>query len=73
MNVLRGNDPLSACNKRKLRAYKCSIPKVADKSVSLETKKKVTGQRGGFLLPLLSAILPTLFGLLFRSRSYYVT
>ena len=67
-NFLRCNIPLSACSIRTLRAYKNSIRKVADKSVSLSAKRKVIVQRGGFLLPLLSAILPNLTGLLFRSR-----
>ena len=35
LNVLRGNIPLSVCSKRKLRVYKNSISKVADKSVYL--------------------------------------
>jgi len=68
LNVLCGNIPLSACSKRKLRIYKNSLCKVADKSVSLSAKRKVISHRGGFLLPLLSAILPTLDGLLFRSN-----
>ena len=65
--VLRGNIPLSDCSKRKLRAYKNSLRKVADKSASLAAKRKVISQRCGFLLPLLSAILLTLAGL-FRSN-----
>ena len=39
LNVLRGNIPLSACCKFKLRAYKNSICKVADNSVSLQQAK----------------------------------
>ena len=66
--VLRGNVPLSACNSCKLRTYKYSIPKVEDKNVFLAAKRKIIGERCGFLLPLLSAILPTLEGLIFRSR-----
>ena len=68
LNVLRGNIPLNACSKRKLRAYKDSIRKIADKSVSLSAKRMFIAQREGFFLPLLSAILPTLDGFLFRSR-----
>ena len=41
LKVLRGNIPLSACSKPKLRLYKNSLRKVADKSVSLNTKRKV--------------------------------
>jgi len=68
LNVLLGNIPLSACTKRKLKKYKNSIRKDADKSISFSAKRFFIGQRGGFLLPLLSAILPTLAGLIFRSR-----
>ena len=68
LNALRGNIPLSVCSKRKMRTYKNSIRKVADKSVSLSAKRNFIGQRGGFFLPLLSAILTTLAGLLFRWR-----
>jgi len=67
LNDLRGNIPLRTCGKRKLRIYKNSLRKVADKSVSLSAKL-VISQRGGFLLPLLFAILPTLAGNLFRSN-----
>ena len=58
LNVLRGNIQLSASSKRKLRPYKNSS----------QVKRKVLSYRGGFLLLLLSAILPTLAGLLFRSN-----
>ena len=68
LKVLHGNIPLSACSKRNLRIYKNIIRKVADKSVSLAAKQKFISQRGGFILPLLSAILPTIAGLLFRSN-----
>ena len=68
LKVLPGNIPLRACRKRKLRTYKNILRKVADKGVSLSAKRKIIIQRGGFLLPLLSAILPTLAGLLFHTR-----
>jgi len=50
---------LTPCQKRKLRK--------ADKRVSLSAKKKSIVQRGGFLLPLLGAVLPTNASLLFKS------
>ena len=68
LNVLQGNIPLRACSKRKIHIYKNVLGKVAEKSVSLATKRKFISQRGGFLLPLLSAILPTIAGILFRSN-----
>jgi len=67
-NVSCGNIPMSACIKRKLRTYKNSLRKVADKSLSLSAKRKVISQRGRFLLPLLSVILPNPAELLFLSH-----
>jgi len=68
LNVLRGNIPLRPCSERMLKTYRNSILKAADKSVFLSAKRKVILRRGGFLIPLLFAILQTLHGLLFRSR-----
>ena len=67
LNVVHGNIPLSACTKRKLKNYKNRVRKVADMSISLR-QSKVYRSWGGFLLPLLSVILPAIAGLIFRSR-----
>jgi len=69
LNVLNGNLKLTDCSKRKLRKHKAILRKVADKDVSASVKKRLINQRGGFLLPLLSALLPTLASLLFRPRA----
>jgi len=69
LNVLRGNVKLTPCQKRKLRKYRVHIRKLADKRVSLTSKKKAIVQRGGFLLPLLGAVLPTIVSIIFRQRS----
>ena len=66
LNVLNGNLKLSDSNARKMQKYKCALRKVADRHVSLSGKKRLTVQRGGFLLPLLSAILPTIASLIFK-------
>ena len=66
LNVLNGNVELSSCVKRKLRKHKNVLRKVVDKRVSLSGKKKAIVQRGGFLLPLLSAVLPALATLIFK-------
>ena len=66
LNVLNGNDKLSSCVKRKLRKHKNILRKVVDKRVPLSGKKKVIVQRRGFLLPLLSAVLPALAPLIFK-------
>jgi hypothetical protein len=66
LNLLRGNVKLTPCQKRKLRKYRLHLRKLADKRVSLTSKKAIV-QRGGFLLPLLGAVLPTIASLLFKS------
>jgi hypothetical protein len=68
LNVLRGNVNLSACQKRKLRKHKAILRKVTARHVPLASKRRMILQRGGFLIPLLSAVLPTLATLLFRSK-----
>ena len=51
--------------KRKLKRYKSKLLSPIDKSVPLSAKKRIIVQRGGFLLPLLTADLPTLPSLIF--------
>src|SRR5215471_19268112 len=60
LNVLRGNIELSDLSVKELRKHKASIRKIASRHVSLGKKKKIINQKGGFLLPLLAAVLPTL-------------
>jgi len=67
LNVLNGNIKLIGCDTRKLQKHKAELRKVSDRRVPL-SKKKLIVQLGGFLLPLLSAILPTLASLIFRNR-----
>ena len=66
LNVLNGNIKLTGFSKRKLRKHNAALRKVADKRVPLSSKKKFIVQRGGFLLPLLSAVLPTIASLIFK-------
>lgn len=66
LNVRKINANLSDWAKRNLRKNKATPSKVADKHVKLYAKKRAIVQRGGFPLPLLSAVLPTLVGLIFR-------
>jgi hypothetical protein len=68
LNVLRGNTKFSDCAKRKIRKHRATLQKVADRHVSLSAKKRAIVQRGGILLPLLGAVLPTLASLIFRPR-----
>ena len=67
-NVFKGNDKLLCCNTRKLRKNKVTLLKVADKGLFLSSKKKLIVQRGGFLLPLISAVPSTIPSLIFSPR-----
>jgi hypothetical protein len=64
--VLNGNVDLTGCAKRKLQKHKAVLRKVADKRVPLSAKKRLIVQKGGFLLPLLTAVLPALATYIFR-------
>jgi hypothetical protein len=61
LNVFNGNLP---CDASKLRKPKVALLKFSDRHVSFSGKKGLIVQRGGFLLPLLSAILPSIVGIL---------
>jgi hypothetical protein len=68
-NLLRGNIPLTAAQRRKLSVHKNPIRTLADKSVSRQAKKKILNQRGGFFLGgILKAILPPVLGSLLGSK-----
>jgi hypothetical protein len=51
-----------------VRTDNFNFRQLADKHVTQANKKRLIVQKGGFLLPLLTAVLPTLATLLFRSR-----
>jgi len=51
-----------------IKKFKSPLRALADKRVPLATKKRLVNQRGGFIVPLLSAILPTIASIIFRSR-----
>lgn len=65
-NVLNGNCTLSKCNKRKLKKFKKVLRSLCKKS-SIKKKQKLIIQKGGFLIPLLSAVLPTLVSLITKN------
>ena len=65
LNVLNGNVKLSGCVTRKLCRHKAVLRKLSDKRVPISGKKLIV-QRGGFLLPLLSAVLTALATLNFK-------
>jgi len=68
LNVLKGNIKLPGCNTRKLNKHKAAPRKVAERHGSLSGKKRLIVQRGGFLLPLLAAILRTIASLIFKAQ-----
>ena len=63
LNVLNGNVALTGCVKRKLSKHRLALRRLVDRRVTLQGKKRLIVQRGGFLLPLMKAILPTLASL----------
>ena len=65
--VLKGNLKLAECQK-KLENFRVQFHSVVRRRVSLSVYKKLINQRGRFLMPLLSAILPNVASLIFRSR-----
>jgi hypothetical protein len=69
LNVLNGNIRLSDCSKRKLKKHKASLRSLVDKCLPMSVKKRIIIQRAGFLLPLLTAVLPTLASLIFQKRT----
>ena len=69
LNVLNGIIRVRYDTKRKLKKIKTSLRSLIDKRLPLVYKRRVKVQRGGFLLPLLSAVLPDLAGLLYRQAA----
>jgi hypothetical protein len=69
LNVLNGNVGLTGCAKRKLQKHMTVLRNVADKRSPLSAKKRLIEQKGGFLLPLLTAVLPALASYIFRPRN----
>jgi hypothetical protein len=63
LNVLNGNVALTGCVNRKLSKHRLALRRLVDKRVPLYGKKRLIVHRGGFLLLLLTAILPTLASL----------
>ena len=64
LNLLHGNVKLSDCT-RNLRKYRRQFRTVVNRRVPLARKKKLIIQHGGFLVPLLTAVLPMLSSLIY--------
>ena len=67
LNVLRGNVRFSDCQKKRLSKFKGRLRTVIDNRVPFDRKKLLINQRGGFLLQLLSAILPAIASFIYNS------
>lgn len=64
LNILRGHLPLSPHMHKKLERERQTLRTLADKKISLQRKKKVINQKGGFLGTLAGIALPLLAQLL---------
>lgn len=62
-NVLKGNVPLTAAQKTRLRRHKNSLRAITQKKLSGKKRKEIL-QQGGFIGALLSPILSLLKGVL---------
>ena len=60
LNLLRGKIPLNTDQYRKLKRERKAIEALSDRRVSLQQKKKIINQRGGFLGQLAIYALPLL-------------
>ena len=67
-NVLKGNVPLTAAQKVKLRRHKDNLRKLSTKKTFIKARKKFL-QQGGFLGALITPILSVL-GNLFNGAPY---
>ena len=60
LNVLRGNIPLQHGQKKRLRKHKQTMRSLANRLLSLDTKRRLVQQSGGFLpvlLPIIASVL----------------
>jgi len=63
LNVLKGNLCVTPKQKSKLKRHKKALRDLAKKKVSLKRKRQII-QKGSFLAPLLSAVIPAIASLL---------
>lgn len=64
LNILNGNCKLSKCSRQRLGKHKEVLRRLVNKKVSLSSKRRLVVQKGGFLIPLLSAVLTGLTSLI---------
>ena len=61
LNVLIGNVPLTKGHKCRLRKHAKVLRKLASSVITLQRRKNIIVQRGGFLPALLASLIGTLF------------
>src|ERR1700729_3228422 len=64
-NVLKGNVPLTAVQKRRLRRHKNTLRELTKKKLSVKRRKQIL-QQGGFLAALLAPVIAGMGSLLVR-------
>jgi len=69
INTLNGNHKLTRHGKSKLHKYKSRLRTRVNPKVSLENKRKLLIQKGGFIVPLLTSMLSGVIGALISNSS----
>ena len=62
LNALNGNHKLTKDEKSKLYKYKNLLRALVNTKVSFKSKRKLLIEKGGFIVPLLTAILSGVIG-----------
>jgi len=65
LNCLKGNIPLTQCQYKNLKIYRNILKKLSNRKISLNNKKKLITQNGGFwsyLIPPALSLLSSLAG-----------
>ena len=57
LNVLNGNIPIDESQYNKLKKSKSTLRKLVSESTNIDEKKKLLGQRGGFLNIIIPAVI----------------
>lgn len=68
LNIIRGNLPLNKAALHRLRHHRKAIEDLSSRRISLQKKKRIINQKGGFLAPLAQIALPLLAHLVMSRR-----
>lgn len=64
LNIIKGNIPLKPKDLKRFKRHKGLLRTLSDRKVSLQRKKKLVNQKGGFIGSLAAFAIPLLAGLL---------